>query len=209
MTAPSRGTSGVAPPPPTDLRFRSLPIIEIAAGDPLYRVHRTGQAPVFFGPGPSRPPTYRFDPQSGRFGVLYVAPGPDAAMIETLLRQPQRLGVDWSEVAVRSLAILAADRSLRLVAATGPNLSRLGTTAALSTGPYEPCAAWSDALFDHPDLPDGVLFGSRHNPSEQCVALFERADVAVSVRSTIPLPAILGAVGALLDRHGKSLFGAP
>jgi len=189
--------------------MRDLPIRVVAAGEPFYRVHRSHHDPIFFGPGAGNPPAYRFDSISGSFGVLYVAPGPDAAMIETLLRQPQRLTVDYSEIRDRSLSTLRAGRDLRLVSATGNDLSRLGTTAALSTGPYDPCGAWSDALFDHPAVPDGILFCSRHNPDELCIALFERKDLAFVISSTTPLPAMMAAVGALLDRHGKSLFGVP
>lgn len=209
MSTTPRGTTGAAPMPPSDLPVRDLPIAEVAAGTPLYRVHRTALPPVFFGPGVGRPPVFRFDPASGRFGILYAALGPDAAMIETLLRQPQRRTVDWNEIAQRSLTILSADRPMRLVSALGPNLSRLGTTAALSTGPYEPCAVWSDALFDHPEAPDGILYASRHNPDESCIALFEKRSATLSIMSTTPLAAMEAEIGALLDRHGKSLFGAP
>lgn len=209
MSVAHRGPTGAAPLPPADLSARDLPIRVLAAGEPLCRVHGSHRDPIFFGPGAGNPPAYRFDSLSGRFGVLYVAPGPEAAMIETLLRQPQRLTVDYSEIRDRSLSTLRAGRDLRLVSATGSDLSRPGMTAALSTGPYDPCGAWSDALFDHPAVPDGILFCSRHNPDELCIALFERTDLVFVISSTTPLPAMLTEVGALLDRHGKSLFGAP
>lgn len=209
MSVTPRGPTGAAPLPPADLNARDLPIRVVAAGEFLYRVHSSHRDPIFFGPGAGKPPAYRFDCLSGRFGVLYVAPGPDAALIETLLRQPQRLTVDYSEIRDRSLSTLRADRDLRLVYATGSDLSRLGTTAALSTGPYDSCGAWSDAIFDHPSAPDGILFNSRHNPDEPCIALFERGDFAFAISSVTPLPAMLTEVGVLLDRHGKSLFGAP
>jgi len=209
MRKAPRGTRGEAPLPPADLHARHLPIREFAAGEPLYRVHRSDLGPVFFGPGAGNPATYRFDSISGRLGVLYIAPGPDAAMIETILRQPQRLTVSYIEMKERSLTTLHADRNLRLVATMGENLSRLGTTAALATGPYDPCGKWSDALFDHPEAPDGILFASRHNPEETCIALFDRTDFVLTASETRPLPSMLAEVGALLDRHGKSLFGAP
>jgi hypothetical protein len=209
MTGSIRGTTGAAPLPPPDLSARTLPIREIAAGDPLYRVHWSSLDPIFFGPGHDQGPTYRFDSISGRFGVLYAAPHPDAALVETLLRQPQRLSLDYEEIRGRSLSTLCANRALRLVAALGENLSRLGTTAALATGPYDPCGAWSDALFNHPDIPDGILYASRHNPEEQCVALFERPDILLTIELTAPLLSMRTAVGALLDRHGKSLLGVP
>ncbi|MFW2545474.1 RES family NAD+ phosphorylase [Primorskyibacter sp. 2E107] len=209
MSKAPRGTTGAAPGPPADLHRRSLPLETFSAGSLRYRVHRSTYSPIFYGPGPGHPPTFRFDCLSGRFGVLYLAPGPDAAMIETLLRNPQRLTVSYSEIKQRSRSILQASRDLRLVKAMGENLSRLGTTAAISTGPYDPCGTWSDALFDHPERPDGILYASRHNPDEPCIALFERADIALAEFETTPLPDLLSEVGALLDRHGKSIFGAP
>lgn len=209
MSKAPRGTTGEAPSPPADLHRRSLPLVKIAAGEPLYRVHGSTFGPVFYGPGPGNPPSFRFDCLSGRFGVLYIAPGPDAAMIETLLRNPQRLTVSYNDIKQRSLSILQATRDLRLVKAMGENLSRLGTTAAISTGPYNPCGEWSDALFDHPEEPDGILFASRHNPDEPCIALFEKPDITLDEIKSTPLPDLLSEVGALLDRHGKSVFGAP
>lgn len=209
MSKAPRGTTGEAPGPPADLHQRNLPFDTIAAGEPLYRVHRSTFGPVFYGPGAGNQPSFRFDCLSGRFGVLYIAPGPDAAMIETLLRNPQRLTVSYNDVREKSLSILHTSRDLRLVKAMGENLSRLGTTAAISTGPYDPCGAWSDALFDHPEGPDGILFSSRHNPAEACIALFEKPDILFEEIKTTPLPDLLAQVGALLDRHGKSLFGAP
>lgn len=209
MSRAPRGTTGEAPGPPSDLHSRSLPLESLWAGELIYRVHRSDLSPVFFGPGSGNPPAYRFDCLSQRFGVLYIAPDPDAALVETLLRNPQRMTVGYHEIAQRSLSVLQADRALRLVDATGANLSRLGTTAALATGPYDPCGAWSDALYDHPEAPDGILFASRHNPDELCIALFERSDITLSIADTTPLPSLLPLVGRLLTWHGKSLIGVP
>jgi hypothetical protein len=207
MSAVPRGPDGAAPLPPDWLDKISLPIISIAARSNLYRVHGKDHGPIFFGPGAGKRPTYRFDPASGSFGVLYVAPQAEAAMIETLLRNPQRLTVDYKVIETRALSILKAKRDIRLVQAIGDGLSKISTTAALSTGPYEPCAHWSDALCRHPDAPDGILFASRHNPEEHCIALFEKTDYDLEVHETMLLTDILVEVGALLDRHGKSIFG--
>lgn len=207
----ARGPSGAAAPPPHDLPARSLPLAPIPAGKALFRVHRTVYAPIFFGPdrASGRLPVFRFDAASGRFGVLYLAPTPDAALIETLLRNPERQTVSYREIRIRSLSALCAGRDLALVDMTGPGLSRLGVTAALSSGPYEVCGQWADALFDHPQAPDGILYPSRHNPAETCIALFARSDQALSLISTTELSQLSNLVGAVLDHHGKSLFGAP
>ena len=207
MSAVQRGPDGAAPLPPDWLDNVSLPIISIAPRSNLYRVHAKHNDPVFFGPGAGKPPAYRFDPASGAFGVLYAAPHPDAAMIETLLRNPLRLTVDYKAIESRALSILKAGRDIRLVQAYGDGLSKLGTTAALSTGPYEACALWSDALYRHPDAPDGILYASRHNPEALCVALFKKADCGLEAHNTVPLTDMLIDIGALLDRHGKSIFG--
>jgi hypothetical protein len=62
-----------------------------------------------------------------------------------------------------------------------------------------------DALFHHPDIPDGILYAPRNNPEQHCVALFERPDVLLTIERTAPLLSMRNVVGALLDRHGKSM----
>lgn len=210
MSQSPRGPSGAALPPPKNINSIRIPIVDISAGDPLYRVHSSAYGPIFYGPGANKPPTFRFDPQSGNFGILYISPLPDAAMIETLLRNPERTIVDYKrDIQPRSLSTLVANRNLRLTSMLGENLSTLGLTAAISTGPYGPCAKWSDALFNHPTAPDGIIFASRHNPDELCIALFEKKDITLKVSKTEPLDKILGQVGKLLDRHSKSISGLP
>ena len=199
--------TGAVGPPPKDLNKRVLPLHEVRAKKDLYRVHHTSLGPVFFGPDKAAAPRSRFDAQSNRFGVLYISLGPDAAMIETLLRNPERLTVSFQEIALRSLSIIRISRTIKLVDVTGAGLSTLGLTSALFAGEHQPCRIWSDALFDHPQSPDGILYPSRHNPAETCIALFERKDIAIDIVMTRSLLKMPREVGALLDRHGKSLFG--
>lgn len=205
MPAEGRGPSGAAPPPPEWLRGVSLPIMQIPAGTVLHRVHRTRHGPVFFGPGAGVAPTFRFDSATGRFGVLYVGSTLNGALAETILRNPQRLMIAMSEITTRSATRLVCDRALRVVAMHGPGLQALGTDNAISTGPYEPCGVWADALWDHPDKPDGIAYLSRHDPDEVCFALFERRPVAFAVDGTCVLSAMLNEVAAVLDRYGKSI----
>ncbi len=202
---PSRGPTGAAAPPPPDLATRELPLSVLPAGSLLARIHRSEHGPVFFGPGPGRPPTHRFDSATGRFGVLYLGLTWEAAFAETLLRTPARRLVAEADIAARALTMLSPTRGLTAVAALGPGLSTLGTDAALSTGPYAPCGLWADALFDHPARPDGILYASRHDPSLTCLALFDRDDPGLTVQATTPLPDMATEIGALLDRYGKAL----
>jgi RES domain len=199
------GPTGAAPPPPAWLGSKSLPVDVLPAGTVLHRIHRASLGPVFFGPGPGRPPTYRFDSASGRFGVLYAGLSRAGAVAETLLRNPQRLMVAASEITDRAATELVCRRDLRVVTLFGSGLQAVGTDNAISTGPDGPCGLWSDALWEHPDQPDGMAYQSRHDLSELCLALFERPDMTLKIRSTRPLPTMLHEIAALLDGYGKSL----
>lgn len=203
--AGQRGPCGAAPLPPAWLHTKSLPVDVLPAGTILHRIHRSTLSPVFFGPGKGNPPINRFDSESGRFGVLYLGLSRNGALAETILRNPQRLMVAAADLTSRAATAVSVQRDLRIVRMHGRGLQALGTDNAISTGPYEPCGRWADALWDHPDMPDGLAYQSRHDPSEICVALFERPDLAIGVRHTKPLTAMLNDVAALLDRYGKSI----
>lgn len=204
---PGSGPSGIAAEPHAGLASLPLPIRDLATTTVLHRVHRTHHSPIFFGPGAGKAPTYRFDSATGRFGVLYAGLSLDAALIETLLRQPSRLTIDPSDVLTRSASRLEASRPLRLVDLDGPGLSRLGIDGAIFTGPYGPTWRWSDALRGHADEPDGILYPSRHDPRELCVALFERPDLSLLARASTPLERQPQDLARVLDVHGKSLAG--
>jgi hypothetical protein len=137
--------------------------------------------------------------------LLYVGLSRAGAAAETLLRNPQRLMISTSEIADRAATELACPRELRVVKLYGPGLQTVGTDNAISTGPYEPCGLWLDALWNHPDRPDGIAYQSRHDSNEICFALFERPGMMFDIRSTKPLTAILREVAALLDTYDKSL----
>jgi hypothetical protein len=180
----------------------------VPAGTVLHRIHRAALGPVFFGPGPGNPPTYRFDSASSRFGVLYLGLSRAGAVAETLLRNPQRLMVAMSDLTDRAATELTCRREMRVVKLHGSGLQAVGSDNAVSTGPYGPCGLWADALWDHPDQPDGIAYQSRHDSDEICLALFERPDLTFDIRSTKPLTALLHEIAAFLDAHGKSLSPA-
>jgi hypothetical protein len=207
--AASRGPSGLAPHPPDWLDDISLPIDEIEAGQVLHRVHRSSRDPIFFGPGRDVSPTSRFDSAGGWFGVLYAGLTLRGALAETLLRNPQRLMVGMADILERSVSGLVSDRTLRIVRLYGTGLQTVGTDNAISTGPYEPCGLWSDALWSHRDQADGLAYQSRHDSSEICLALFERADFQLLPKETRSLSRIFGEVASVLDSYGKSVALSP
>lgn len=206
MSGIGRGPAGTAAPPPDWLAGATLLLTDLAAGTTLLRIHREGRSPLFFSPGPNRPPTGRFDSATGRFGVMYLALTFEGAFAETVLRNPARRLVAMGEIAARSLAFVAAARPLRLVQMYGAGLQRLGADNAVTTGPYEPCGLWADALFAHPDAPDGIAYASRHDPEQVCVALFSRPDLALgTTHESLALAGLSTAVAAVLRRYGKGL----
>jgi hypothetical protein len=164
---------------------------------------------VFFGPGAGNPPTFRFDSFAGAFGVLYLGLGMAGALVETLLRNPARKMIDYVDVAARALTSLHSGRDLALIQLHGTGLQQLGCDNAISTGPYNPCGAWSDALWAHASTPDGIAYQSRHDPGEICVALFERPDLALVPDRTTDLPDMLPALGNVLSSYGKSICMPP
>jgi hypothetical protein len=97
-------------------------------------------------------------------------------------------------------------RPLALVDLTGPGLHRLDADARLFAGNHAVGQLWGRAFWAHASQPDGLLFPARHDPSLTCVALFDRAQVAVQAGTAQSLGAVpLAVLGALLDRYKFSL----
>jgi len=205
------GPSGVASLPPPWLSRRSLPLLTIPAGVPLFRVHLVIHGPIFFGPatdavtGIRQPPTYRFDSLTGGFGVLYVGQHFEGAFAETVLRNPQRRFVSQNYVTLRAVSEVRASRDLKVMDFNGPGLSAVGVTNAISTGPYNHWWAWSDYLWSHRDLPDGIAYASRHDPQQICYAVFERPDVTFRAEPATHFSTLLPSIRGLLHRYGKIL----
>ncbi len=102
------------------------------------------------------------------------------------------------------MARLINTSTLRLVRAHGAGLARLGTTAALSTGPYAGSRCWALTLWKHKDRPDGLVYPSRHNPGLLCAAIFDRPHAAFDARS-VPLRHDPAELARVLQAHGKSI----
>lgn len=201
-----RGPTGSAPPPPAWLTDAPLPLHVLPAGTPLFRIHPGHLHPIFYSPGPGAPPRHRFDSPGGHCGVLYAAQSMAGAFVETVLRNPHTRLIGLREITARALSMLHATRPLRLVAMYGSGLQQLGTDNAISTGPYTASGAWTDALLAHPARPDGILYASRHDPDELCIALFSgtESDLVIAEGPT-PLADMLRPLAAFLHRYGKGV----
>jgi hypothetical protein len=171
-----------SPDPPSDLLRRPLPLRQLAAGSPLFRLHPLARGPVFFGPAGTAP-RWRFDDPQGEFKVCYLGLEPEAALVETLLREPwHRRALSWSrDIEGQRLAEFNVTAALRLVDFGGPGLRALGTTLeVLGTRDYALPRVWSRALWSHPDAPDGIVYPCRHDNRASALALFDRAAHALS-----------------------------
>ncbi|HLJ63216.1 MAG TPA: RES family NAD+ phosphorylase, partial [Stellaceae bacterium] len=159
---------------------------------------------LFFGPGRGVPPRYRFDAPAGEYQVMYAGLSYEAALVETLFRNPRRRIVDLVELQIRSMATLTNKTKLRLVKAHGEGLAMLGTDAALATSRYLSSRRWALALWQHRDEPDGLVYLSRHNPGLLCAAFFDRSRARFTATTT-PLLDDEARLGAVFAAHGKSI----
>ncbi len=192
--------------PPAALVSRSLPLRSWRSGATIVRIHRKAFEPIHFSPGPGKPPLGRFDSASGRFGVLYAANSFESAFVETVIRNPARSLVSLAEIEARCCSTLAMGQHAHLVDLTGPGLSQLGLDARFISGRYDPCGAWADAFQAHPSRPSGILYPSRFDPSQACLALFEAPGLHLEPAGTpVPLTDMPPELALILDRYGKAL----
>jgi hypothetical protein len=166
-----------APRPPADLSSRVPELVTLPTGGNLHRFYSAAYEPIYF----DRSDLGRFNAPDGSYGVLYAAQEIAGAFAETFLRTPGRTLVDAELLQRKGYVRLAAKRPLTLVRLAGPGLSRIGATAEVPHGslPYEIAQAWSKELLKHPLAFDGIAYHARHDDTELCFALYERAADAI------------------------------
>ena len=196
--------SGLSPHPlpPRDLATRALPIV--FGTQPLFQIHDATQNPLFFG----RLVRHRFDAPGSEYGVLYAGIDPYAAFVETFGRLPQGSVVTRAALAGNHLAEIAFQPPLRFVDLSGTGLARLGADGRLGTGDYAIAQQWSLALWRHPEQPDGMYYRSRHDPSRQCAAIFDRPGLNASVTplGSLLAPSSAALLASILDTYGFGLI---
>jgi hypothetical protein len=176
------------PLPPPDLRQQTLPLLEQT--QVWLRLHERVHNALYWGRNPGRKYPARFDDPEQRYGVLYAGSDEHCAFIETFGHITGLRTVGWGDVQRYALCRIVIDRPLQLVDLTGSGLAQLGADARLFAGEYATAQQWSRAFYKHPAQPDGVYYPSRHDPSRQCLALFDRAEPHVSALSTGNLTAL-------------------
>jgi hypothetical protein len=114
-----------------------------------------------------------------------------------------------SAKALADVHVLEIDLVRRLVLAdlTGPGLARIGADDRICKGEdYDLSQRWALRLHEHPHQVDGILYGSRHDPSVRS-ALFDRASDAVIRVDEVADFFDRTRLEALLERYGFGLLG--
>lgn len=183
MSAP-----GPHPGPPLDFVRRRLPWLaesrdprlrRLARG-PWMRLYRPRRTPLYFGRGAE----HRFDDPKRKYGVLYVGEDANCAFVESYGESLLAGSGPWShrlvtlhELGSRGLGRieLRGGGALKVVDFTGKGLALLGADERIGGGgEYGPAQAYSRAVWEHPQLPDGLCYRARHDPSLLCIAIFDR-----------------------------------
>lgn len=166
------------PLPPPDLHERKPDLEEIPVGTILHRFYPAHRDPIYF----DTSDLGRFNAPDSSYGVLYTAQSVAGAFAETFLRKPGRTLIDETLLRRKAYARLITRKPLGLVRLAGPGLARLGATAEIAhTGlSYDLPQAWSQALSEHPIKADGIAYHSRHDDTELCHALLDRAGTAIA-----------------------------
>ena len=159
------------PPHPPDLANRDIPAETIPSGTRLVRIHHGKFDPIYFGFSDFG----RFDDPRRIFGVCYLATTIAGAFAETFVRGASNGAQNHLFAQERSVSEIEVTASLRLSTLHGPGLARVGATSAVSSGSHGVARNWSRAFHDHPSVPDGIAYRSKHDDDEICIALFDRA----------------------------------
>ena len=166
--------------PPKDLARVKLNLagIQFASFTRLFRAKHPD--PLGFGKARSRFADPRPLSPTERFGVLYLGQSPEVSFVEAVLRDDAvgtvgPFPLAWSELESWNLAEISSTERLNLVDLRGAGMMRLRMPSdALRGSDHGPGMQWSLALYQHPELPDGILYHSRLNEMV-CVAIYDRA----------------------------------
>jgi hypothetical protein len=165
-----------------------LPVSTLPATAKLWRIHRAGYGPLWFGPAPNDPPQNRFDAPAGEFRVCYLGQELEAAFVETLMRGRANRLIALAELKERAASVVPLVRDLRLARLHSAGLVHLGMSAAVPhADEYDECHELALSVWNHAGAVDGIEYRSRWEDSRLCVALFDRASDALGTPTTEPL----------------------
>jgi hypothetical protein len=188
-------TPGKLNAPPAQAAFDRLPLVSFCKSVKrvFYRLHGLNSAtggpwpPVFFGHADRT----RFDPGQG-LGTLYLGGTLAGVLMELFDDRWGPLG-DRSRRLTRTelgrwWVTLVATPAVTVFEASGPNLSKVGTDLQLLSGDHATARTWALRIMSHPAGVDGILYGSRHDDTQQNLALFNRAGLLPCLPDAALLP---------------------
>jgi RES domain len=108
------------------------------------------------------------------YGILYVGADVYASWIECYGRTHGAKGVSELGLRLRDLYAIDSHRPLVFADLTGSGLVKMGADARLSSGAYTVARQWAQAIYDHPQLVDGIRYRSRHDDERYCYGIFDR-----------------------------------
>ena len=163
------GSPGIHPEPPNDLHTIDLPILRIEKS--WFCIHQSRHSPLYYGDSGN----YRFDAPAQEYEVMYIALDFHGCFIETFGSKTVIQVISYQELSLRSISQLRCDRPLQLVDMSGAGLAHIGADARLTTAEYKVAQRWALALCNHPAQVDGIYYRARHDASQLCAAIFDRA----------------------------------
>ncbi|MDF0491098.1 RES family NAD+ phosphorylase [Sphingobium sp. H39-3-25] len=173
----------------------------IDAGVRLYRIHRTGHDPIYFGPD-GETPLSRYDSPDGSYKVLYAARTLETAFGETLVRAPATPHVLSTMVEARVRSELVTTRPLRLYPLLDAGVSAHGLSFTDLHG-IDYVRSWAVCAEIHATTAaDGILYTSRFD-NRRCVALFDRAAAAIEAGPVSRVSISPSEAAALAGHFGK------
>jgi hypothetical protein len=190
--------------PREDFSQIQLPVVELQ--DSLWvRIHLDVHQPIFF----SRNANYRFSPAEGKYEVLYAASDFQTAFLEVFgdlilgkrdATGPRLSSLRWfksvcSVVFYKSMQLCDFTRSEARTAMQTDLASMMHPDLSISQ-------QWANAMMEHPDKVDGILYPSRFT-GKNCLALFGGKE-NLSVVESVPFQDHDEAL-ALLDELGIAL----
>ena len=164
--------------PATTWTSAPTPIFMLPEGELMIRVHYRRNGPVFFGPGPGKPPGNRFDAPNGEYRILYASQRLEGAFVETVLRHPTGRVLRREQVNQKAWSILRLERSIILAKLYDEGLQAYGVDAGqLGADDYALCRSLALNLFrTYPGL-HGLTYRSRYNNGEVCYAIYDRVGI--------------------------------
>jgi RES domain len=189
------------PEPLKNLSSQTLPLIQLH--QPWYRIHQSRYEPLHF--GNSR---YRFDAPQQEYCLMYVAQNPEGAFIETFGANTGVRVISNDELSLRNISCLQSSHPLNLVDLTGAGLAKIGADGRLCDGDYQIAQRWALAFWQHPIQVDGIYYRARHDPSQYCAAIFDRAAGGWHIIQTLRCASqeFRGILANILDRYEFGLI---